>query len=83
MSGRLPAVNHQPREATAMSEQAKSILAQMKLPATWCGTQESLTEYLLTHRDLEKLALDRELHRHNLVDESMLQGEIGGPKLLP
>ena len=66
-----------------MSEQTKSILAQMTLPATWCGTPESLSEYLLSQRDLEKLAISGDLNGHNLLDQPVLQSELGGPKLLP
>ncbi len=66
-----------------MSAESQSLLLQMRIPATWCGTRASFAEYQLSHGDLEKLALGRKLHGHDLLNETMLQCELGRSQLLP
>ncbi len=67
-----------------MSAQSRNdLLTQMSIPTTWCGTRESFNEYKLSHSDLEKLALSRELHGHDLLNEPVLQCELVGSQFLP
>jgi hypothetical protein len=60
-----------------MAQQSESILTQFEAPKNWGGTPESLIDYHLYQRDLNKLASRRELNRLNLVDDCVLLSKFG------